>query len=111
MNTYVTNLTIKLKKKSRYYNLPYATDESTPTFRWDLPYGITQVYYCFEMRTLYPKNLSTGEYLCAYYSSGKIRSSVPEHTISINTGAIKRIVWKYVKFCGLLSNTNIPTMI
>ena len=82
MNTYVTDLTIKLKKKSRYYNLPYATDESTPTFRWDLPYGITQVYYCFEMRTLYPKNLSTGEYLCAYYSSGKIRSSVPEHTIS-----------------------------
>ena len=82
MSIYVTDLTIKLKKKSRYYNLPYATGEVTPTFRWDLPYSVTQAYYCFEMRTLYPKTLSTGEYLCAYYSSGKIRSSAPEHTVS-----------------------------
>ena len=62
---YNIDITIKLKQGSRYYKLPYATGEITPTFRWDIPYGIGQVYYIFEMRTIAKKFLSSGENLCA----------------------------------------------
>jgi hypothetical protein len=34
-----------------------------------------------------PKKLSNGETLCAYYSSGKIKTNIPEHKISINLDA------------------------
>ena len=84
MGTYVTDITIKLKQKSRFFNLPYATGDTTPTFRWDLPDNISQMYYVFEMRTTEPKYLSNGMFLCAYYSSGKIKSNIPEHKISYN---------------------------
>lgn len=87
MAVYQESIKIKLKQKSRYYALPYATNEITPTFRWDVPYGIGQYAYVFEMRTMTPKKLSNGQTLCAYYSSGKIKTNIPEHKISINLDA------------------------
>lgn len=83
MGLYINDIKIKLKYKNRYYNLPYATGDTVPTFSWEIPYGIKQTYYIFEMRTTTPKILSDGRVDCAYYSTKKQRSSVPEHKLSL----------------------------
>lgn len=66
--------------------LPYAFYHENPTFRWDVPSDIKQSSFIFEMRTINKVLYSDGKtYDCAYYNSGKVQSTISQHSISIQS--------------------------
>ncbi len=70
--------------KGRKYELPYAFNDFHPRFCWDLPEGITQKSFVFEIRTMYPVLFSDGvTYQCAYHNSSKIQDEQSSDIVSI----------------------------
>ena len=69
------------------YPLPYAFFDKKLKFTWDLPVGLEQKSYIFEMRTVDPILYSDGDtYMCAYYSSTRVYSSNNFHSIDTING-------------------------
>ena len=66
--------------------LPHPFCEDRPVFRWELPDGVVQRSYIFEMRTQTPRQYASeaGVVDCAYYNSSVVTSSNPEHRVAIS---------------------------
>ena len=59
--------------------LPYPFHDGNPMFAWDLPDGVEQSSYIFEMKTRYRVDRSDGQHKCAYYNSRTIGSTDTRH--------------------------------
>jgi len=74
---------IYYEENGNKFPLPYAFYTSSPKFTWDVPPGVVQESYMFEMRTQNPVLFSDGKtYRCAYYSTGRVYSSSNFHVIT-----------------------------
>ena len=79
-----TDINIYYVRNGRRYALPYALNDFNPKFSWDLPAGVTQKSFVFEMRTQYPVLYSDGvTYRCAYHNSSNISSEHSADIVSI----------------------------
>lgn len=106
----VTELDIRigyLPMKGRFHALPYAFYESNPVFSWEVPAGVRQHSYVFEMRTAYPVHYhgdtEDAPKKCAYYSSGLVYSSTPQHklTLSMNSMVVDGVPTTVATWLGL----------
>ena len=69
------DINIYYVNNGRKHLLPYAFNDFNPTFCWDVPEGVSQKYFVFEMRTRYPVLYSDGAtYRCAYHNSSKLQN-------------------------------------